>query len=80
MDIQLDTNIEPIVKNKPGPKAKPQGPDPVEALQDRVDSLEGLVIRMAHQMGLSHTIILDHDLKPFDPRKAMKRNGNSIQS
>lgn len=52
-------------KSKPGPKAKPKVD--LEALQDKIHNLEELVIRMAHQSGVSHVIIKKAGLEPYSP-------------
>ena len=62
----LDT-LEPTDRLKPGPKAKPKVD--VAALQDQVDRLTALVIRMAHQSGISRSIIIDNGFSNFDPQK-----------
>lgn len=62
---------------KRGPKPKEQGPG-MEDLMARIEALEGLVVRMAHQSGVSVSIILDHGLEPFDPKKGMRKHGNAV--
>ena len=58
---------EVIPKAKPGPKPKAQVN--VEQLEARVHNLEQLIIRMAHQSGTSHQILLKAGLKPYIPTK-----------
>lgn len=55
-------------KKKPGPKAKPKVD--VEALQKRVDALEGFVAKMAHwQGGNIPKIAREFGIEPYDPQK-----------
>ena len=54
-------------KAKPGPKAKPKVD--VEALGRRIHNLEELITRMAHQAGVSHSILLKAGLEPYTPTK-----------
>jgi len=62
VDTQTSLSTE---KKKPGPVAKPKVD--LEALQDRIHNLEELVIRMAHQSGVSHVIIKMAGLEPYSP-------------
>ena len=74
MDTQtsLSTN-EQETKAKPGPKAKPKTPpfDYQEflVLEARIHNLEQLIVRMAHQSGTSHQILLKAGLTPFTPSR-----------
>lgn len=54
-------------KAKPGPKAKPKVD--VEDLEARVNNLEQLLIRMAHQSGTSHQLLIKAGLTPYQPTK-----------
>ena len=56
-----------IPKAKPGPKPKAQVN--INELEARVHNLEQLIIRMAHQSGTSHQIILKAGLEPYQPTK-----------
>lgn len=62
----MQDQVEPI-KNKPGPKARPQVN--VEQLEARVHNLEQLIVRMAHQSGTSHQILVKAGLEPYMPTK-----------
>lgn len=53
------------IKKKPGPAPKPKLD--TESLLARVHNLEELVIRMAHQSGVSHIIIKKAGLEPYSP-------------
>ena len=68
MDTQtsLSTN-EQEAKAKPGPKAKPK--QDVNQLEARIHNLEQLIVRMAHQSGTSHQILLKAGLTPFTPSR-----------
>ncbi len=57
----------PVNNKKPGPKAKPK--IDVEALEARVNNLEQLLVRMAHQSGTSHQLIIKAGLEPYQPTK-----------
>jgi len=65
MDTSLSNNETP--KAKPGPKAKPKVD--VEALESRIHNLEQLIVRMAHQSGTSHQILIKAGLTPYSPTK-----------
>jgi len=67
MEQPSTTDITEIAKSKPGPKAKPKVD--VAALQDTVDRLTNLVIRMAHQTGTSRAIIIENGFANFEPQK-----------
>lgn len=54
-------------KQKPGPKAKPRVD--VDALERRVHNLEELLVRMAHQSGVSHVLIKKAGLSPYEVTK-----------
>ena len=57
-------------KKKPGP-AKGQAKqieNNLKSLTTRIESLEALVLRMAHQSGTSHAIIRESGLAPFNPQ------------
>ena len=53
------------VKNKPGPKAMPKVN--VIELEARIHNLEQLLIRMAHQSGTAHSILIKAGLTPYTP-------------
>ena len=55
--------MEEVERKKPGPQAKPK--IDVEALLERVSNLEALVLRMAHNNGTAHAIILKSGLQPY---------------
>ena len=55
-------------KAKPGPK--PKAKIDVEALQLRVEQLEQLVLRMAHNSGTSRGVIVKAGLTPWEPTRA----------
>lgn len=38
-------------------------------LVDRIEALEQLVVRMAHNSGTSHSVIIKAGLKPYNPTK-----------
>ena len=61
---EASSSINPERK-KPGPTAKPK--IDVEALQARVHNLEELIIRMAHQSGVAHTLLKNAGLEPYSP-------------
>lgn len=61
----MTDQVEEIPKARPGPKPKAQ--INVEQLQDRVHNLEQLIIRMGHQMGVSHQILKGAGLEPYMP-------------
>ena len=54
---------EEIIKAKPGPKAKPKLD--VDALLARLHNLEQLVLRIGHNSGVSHQIIIKAGLEPY---------------
>ena len=56
-----------IPKAKPGPKPKAQVN--TTELEARVHNLEQLISRMAHQSGVSHSILLKAGLEPYLPTK-----------
>lgn len=39
----------------------------INQLNQRMDNLESLVVRMAHNAGVSHTLIIKAGLTPFHP-------------
>ncbi len=41
----------------------------VEALQSRIHNLEELIVRMAHQSGVAHTLLKKAGLEPYTPTK-----------
>lgn len=55
------------IQNEPPKKA--QKKDNSQELLDRLEQLESLVIRMAHNSGTSHNLILQHGLQPYNPTK-----------
>jgi hypothetical protein len=59
--------IEPQRK-KPGPQAKPK----IESadLLKRIEGLESLLVRIAHNSGTAHSLIIKAGLKPYSPTKA----------
>ena len=61
---ETSSSINPERK-KPGPQAKPKVD--LEALQNRLHNLEELVVRMAHQNGIAHTLIKKAGLLPYHP-------------
>ena len=65
MDTQTSSSTE---KKKPGPKPKVQLQEVID-LEVRVHNLEQLIIRMAHQSGTSHSIIMKAGLEPYHPTK-----------
>ena len=65
MDTQTSLSISE--KKKPGPKPKEKVN--TESLEARVHNLEQLIIRMAHQSGTSHSIIMKAGLEPYHPTK-----------
>jgi hypothetical protein len=65
---QSSSNSESVIeKSKPGPKAKPK--QDLNQLEARIHNLEQLIIRMAHQSGTSHTILIKAGLQPYTPNK-----------
>jgi len=50
---------------KPGPKPAPKVD--VSKLEARIHNLEQLIIRMAHQSGTSHSILIKAGLEPYQP-------------
>lgn len=66
MDTQASLSTEPV-KNKPGPKAAPKVD--LNALESRIHNLEELLIRMAHQSGVAHSLIQKAGLTPYAPTK-----------
>ena len=56
-----------IPKAKPGPKPKAQVN--VTELEARVHNLEQLIIRTCHQQGISHQLITNAGLTPYQPTK-----------
>jgi hypothetical protein len=54
-------------KKKPGPAPKPKVD--VGTLQNRIHNLEELIIRMAHQSGTSHQLLIKAGLTPYQPTK-----------
>jgi len=63
----MDQSLSTETPKKPGPKAKPK--IDVEALEARVNNLEQLLVRMAHQSGTSHQLIIKAGLEPYVPTK-----------
>ncbi len=67
--LEVSDQTESVSINKrPGPK--PKAKIDVEALQKRVEGLEQLVLRMAHNSGTSRGVILKSGLTPWEPEKA----------
>jgi hypothetical protein len=64
----VETPTSLSTDNKKGPKPKASA-ESVEQLHERIANLESLVLRMAHNSGTSHSIILKAGLKPFRPGK-----------
>ena len=54
---------------KKGPKPKADAAE-VEKLIERMTKLEELVIRMCHNSGTAHSLILKAGLEPYSPSKA----------
>lgn len=67
MDTQTSSSTNETVKAKPGPKAAPK--IDTKQLEARVHNLEQLIIRMAHQSGTSHQIIIQAGLTPYQPSR-----------
>ena len=67
MDTQTSLSTEVPAKKKPGPAPKPKVD--TNALEVRIHNLEQLIIRMAHQSGTSHAILLKAGLEPYTPSK-----------
>lgn len=65
MEASSSNNTEAPKKPGPKPKAKVD----VEALEARVHNLEQLVIRLCHNSGTSHSIIMKAGLTPYSPTK-----------
>jgi len=65
----MDTSslTETPIKKKPGPQAKPKVD--VKTLEDRIHNLEELLVRMAHQSGTSHQLLIKAGLTPYSPTK-----------
>lgn len=63
----MNDQVEAIPKAKPGPKPKAQVN--TQELEARVHNLEQLITRMAHQSGVSHSILLKAGLDPYLPTK-----------
>ena len=61
--MEESLSIEPVVRKKPGPAAKPK--IDVEDLLRRIDNLEELIIRMAHNSGVSHILLKKAGLSPY---------------
>ena len=70
MDTSSFTEIKPE-RQKPGPKkgAQKQADRALDELITRIHNLECLVIRMAHQGGISTSIIKEAGLEPWTPGK-----------
>ena len=66
METQTEAT-QSSIKQKPGPKAKPKI-EP-QALLDRIEALERIIIRMAHNSGTSHSILIKNGLEPYSPTK-----------
>ena len=62
MDIPTSSSTE---KKKPGPAPKPKLD--TEQLLARIHNLEQLVVRMAHNAGVSHVLIKQAGLAPYQP-------------
>lgn len=66
-----DTPEDKPERQKPGPKkgqAKRVDKN-LDELVTRLHNLEQLVVRMAHQSGTSHAIIMGSGLTPFNPQR-----------
>lgn len=59
------TDQEPKKRGRP-----PKSVENVDQLIDRVHNLELLLVRMAHQSGLSHGLIRQAGLEPYSPSSA----------
>lgn len=64
METQTSLSTDIPEKKKPGPKPKA---DPVAQLQIRVHNLEQLIIRMAHNSGTAHAVLIKAGLEPYEP-------------
>ena len=58
---------ETTEKKRPGPAPKPR--QDVNKLEARINNLEQLLTRMAHQSGTSHQLIIKAGLTPYQPTK-----------
>jgi len=72
--MDTSSSTETPIKKKPGPQAKPKVD--VGELLKRLESLEvelfntrELLIRMAHQSGTSHQLLIKAGLTPYSPTK-----------
>ena len=69
--VVIETIQEPTQKKKPGPPAKPKvDMNHIDQLNKRIEALESVVIRMAHNSGTAHTILKAAGLEPYNPTKA----------
>lgn len=63
--MDTSSSNEVPAKKRPGPAPKPKVD--VDALLARVHNLEELLIRMAHQSGTSHQLLIKAGLTPYSP-------------
>ena len=70
--------LEAPAKKKPGPAPKPKVD--TEALERRVHNLEQLVIRMAHNSGTAHTVLMQAGLTPYSPTTADMNRFHKVAS
>jgi hypothetical protein len=67
----IETTQEPTQKKKPGPPARPKvDMKHIDQLNKRIEALESVVIRMAHNSGTAHAILKKAGLEPYNPSKA----------
>ena len=54
-------------KKKPGPQPKPRVEfEDVQALVDKIDALERVLAKMAHNTGTPNSLFLENGLKPYE--------------
>jgi len=67
----IETIQEPTQRKKPGPPAKPKvDMSHIDQANKRIEALESVVIRMAHNSGTAHAILKAAGLEPYNPTKA----------
>jgi hypothetical protein len=67
-------DLSNIPKAKPGPKPLPKLDVPallarIDTLEAKNTNLEQLIIRIGHQMGISHQLLIAAGLEPYQPTK-----------
>lgn len=67
--------MEEVEKKKPGPTPKPKVEwEQFEALLNKVDAMERVIAKMAHQSGVPNSLFIDNGLKHYvlDPKEMKK--------